>query len=192
MPAALRFGVGGVATCISRFVHPSKPIRDKYLNREKGHKLDNLKIIALQEKVIRRGAPAAKVYIFSHDDFPDQEFYASTRYVHLTQEGPEDGYFAEEGAVVPARRVAVQANAGRMDGVDEVNRGVNIPFARNSNLTADDMAELRRQGITIDDDNDPAPENIPIPELRVDGRSPFIMAVRRYHMSEASHKPAEY
>jgi hypothetical protein len=60
--------------------------------------------------------------------------------------------------------VAVQANAGRTDGVDEVN----IPFARNSNLTADDMAELRRQGITIDDDTDPAPENIPIPELRVE------------------------
>jgi hypothetical protein len=157
--------------CYLSLVHPSKPIRDKYVNREKGHKLENLKIIALQEKVVRRGTAATKVYVFLHDDFPDEEFYACTRYVHLTQEGPEDGYFAEEEAVAAPARVAcqVQANTGRTDDVDEVN----IPFARNSNLAADDMAELWRQRITIDDDNDPVPGNIPIPELRVDRRSHF-------------------
>jgi hypothetical protein len=46
MPRHLRSGVGGVGSCISRFIHPSKPIRDKYLNRPKGHKLENLTIIA--------------------------------------------------------------------------------------------------------------------------------------------------
>jgi hypothetical protein len=30
-----------------------------------------------------------------------------------------------------------------------------------TNLVSEDMAELRRQGIAVDDDNDPAPENIP-------------------------------
>ena len=28
-------------------------------------------------------------------------------------------------------------------------------------LTPDSMADLRRQGIDVDDDNDPAPDNIP-------------------------------
>jgi hypothetical protein len=37
--------------CISRFIHPSKPIQDKYyVNREKGHKLENLKIISLGDR----------------------------------------------------------------------------------------------------------------------------------------------
>jgi hypothetical protein len=55
-----------------------------------------------------------------------------------------------------------QANTGKTDGVDQVN----IPFAQNYNLTAETMAELRRQagqGITIDNNNNPAPANIPIP-----------------------------
>ena len=32
---------------------------------------------------------------------------------------------------------------------------------RTSNLRSEDMAELRHQGISIDDDNDPAPDNVP-------------------------------
>ena len=34
----------------------------------------------------------------------------------------------------------------------------------NLNLTADDMADLRRQGIAFDDNNGPVPENIPTPK----------------------------
>ena len=31
------------------------------------------------------------------------------------------------------------------------------------NLTSEDMADLRRQGIAVNNDNDHAPENIPVP-----------------------------
>ena len=34
----------------------------------------------------------------------------------------------------------------------------------NSNLTADYMIDLRCQGISVDNDNDPAPKNIPVPK----------------------------
>ena len=34
----------------------------------------------------------------------------------------------------------------------------------NLNLTSEDMADLRRQGIAVNDDNEPATENIPVPE----------------------------
>ena len=33
----------------------------------------------------------------------------------------------------------------------------------NLNLTSEDMADLRRQIIYVDDKNDPSPENIPVP-----------------------------
>ena len=32
-----------------------------------------------------------------------------------------------------------------------------LASGQNSNLTSDDMADLRRQGIAVDDENDPAP-----------------------------------
>ena len=39
-----------------------------------------------------------------------------------------------------------------------------LASGRNSNLTSDDMAGLRRQVIAVDEDNDPAPKNIPDPK----------------------------
>jgi hypothetical protein len=161
MPQRLRVGVGGVGSCISRFIHPSKPIRDKYVNRPKGHKLENLTVIAEGLKTVRRGGGPTNVFIFSHGDFPDVEFYAARRYLHITEEGPEDGLFDQEEEVAPvprcrATREEVQARVGGVDSVD-----IPIPVPRNSNLSADDLADLRRQGIAVDDDNDPAPENVP-------------------------------
>ena len=46
--------------------------------------------------------------------------------------------------------------------------GVKILFlpclasGHNSNLTYEDMVDIRRQGISVDKDNDPAPENISV------------------------------
>ena len=34
-------------------------------------------------------------------------------------------------------------------------------LGRNLNLTSADMDDLRRQGIAVDDDNEPSPENVP-------------------------------
>ena len=48
----------------------------------------------------------------------------------------------------------------RSDGA-ESNDSPILLSGRTSNLRSEDMVELRRQGIAIDDDNDPAPENVP-------------------------------
>ena len=63
MTPRLRFGVDGVVSCMSRFTQPSKPIREKYPNRPKYHKLEDLILIAESEISIRRGGGLAKVYI---------------------------------------------------------------------------------------------------------------------------------
>ena len=49
-------------------------------------------------------------------------------------------------------------------------RGVEISYlpclasGHNSNLTSEDMADLQRQGISVNNENDPSPQNIPVTE----------------------------
>ena len=43
-----------------------------------------------------------------------------------------------------------------------------LASGHNSNLTSEDMADLWRQGISVDDNNDPYPGKIPVP-----GNIPF-------------------
>ena len=74
MPKTLCFGKGGLASCISQFIHPIKPMREKYPNRPKTHKLTNLVLIAEDEKKIQRNIGVSNVYTFSYADFEGVEF----------------------------------------------------------------------------------------------------------------------
>ena len=77
MPKTLCFGKWGLASCISQLIHPSKPIRENYLNRPNTHKLEKLVLIAEDEKKIRRNSGVSNVYMFSHADFDGVEFYSA-------------------------------------------------------------------------------------------------------------------
>ena len=48
----------------------------------------------------------------------------------------------------------------RVSGIDALDLS-SLDLVRNSNLISNNMAYLRHQGITVDDDNNPEPENIP-------------------------------
>ena len=74
---------------MSRLIHPSKPIREKYSNRPKTHKLENLVLITEVKNKIRRNSGLSNVHMLSHADFEGVEFYAAGWYVHLTKEGIE-------------------------------------------------------------------------------------------------------
>ena len=82
----------------------------------------------------------------------------------MTEEGEEVFILAE--AVVPsasARGIGTLAvgRNNRTDGAEE-NDAPNLLLGRTLNLRSEEMEELRRQGIYINDDNNPAPENAPI------------------------------
>ena len=79
-------GVGDVAPVMSKFVHPSKPIRDKYANRPKNHKLEGAVLVEEDVKVLRRGADLIPVFVFTHANFSDKKIYAAKQYIHVTQE----------------------------------------------------------------------------------------------------------
>ena len=52
-------------------------------------------------KVVRRGANTIMVFVFTHFDFPDEQFYAAKRYIHVTQEVEEDSLSVLAEAVIP-------------------------------------------------------------------------------------------
>ena len=93
--------------------------------------------------------------------FPNEQFYAAKRYIHVTQEGEEDIFFVLAEAVIPAVRAGAiglltfdQTNCA--DGA-EANDAPILLLGRTSNVRLEDMVELLRQGIDINDDNDPEP-----------------------------------
>ena len=61
MPKTLCFGNMSLAIYILRFIKPSKPIREKYPNHLKTHKLENLVLLAEDEKRIRRNSGVINV-----------------------------------------------------------------------------------------------------------------------------------
>ena len=98
----LRAGVGAVASVMSKYVHPSKSIRDKYPNLPKNHKLQGVVLVEVDAKFVRRGPNAIMVFVFTHFKFTDQQFYAAKQYIHATEEGEEDSLFVLAEAVIPA------------------------------------------------------------------------------------------
>ena len=112
-------------------------------------------------KVVRRGANAIMVFVFTHSDFPDQKLYTAKLYIHVTEEGEENSLFVLAEAVVPAVSdggigpLAVGGN--NRTGGAEANDAPILLSGRMSNLRSEDMVDLCRQGIAINYDNNPSP-----------------------------------
>ena len=52
-------------------MQPSAPIRAKYINQTKDHKMELVDLIRDSVKVVRRGAAVVPVFFFSHPDFDE-------------------------------------------------------------------------------------------------------------------------
>ena len=158
-------GVVAVVLLISKFFHPSKTIFDKYPNRPKNHKLKRVVFVEEDVKFVRQGSNEILVFVFTHADFPNQQFYSAKWYIHVTQEFIEDSPFVLSKAPVTATGAGgIGALAvGRKDRTDdaEANDAPNLLSGCTPNLRLEDMAELFLQGITIDDDKNAEPYNFP-------------------------------
>ena len=83
----------------------------------------------------------------------------------MNKSGEDDSLFVLSESVIPAASnggIDTLSVCGKncTDG-EEANNAPNLLLGCTSNLRLEDMVELCRQGIAIDDDNYPAPENVP-------------------------------
>jgi len=153
-----RRGIGAVAHCLSRDIHPSAPIRAKNPNREKGHTLTNLFITRQADKTVHRGTDPKPCYLFTTEEYPDQAFFAMARYVHVDTKGPAIHLFTPAVPVIPPMQPAEEEDSS--DRMVEGEEG-RVEGFQNGPLLPEHLVELRNAGIKVDDDNKPAPENIP-------------------------------
>ena len=98
----LRSGVGAAASVMSNSVHPINIVRNKHPNRLNKHKFQGVILVEIDVKVVRQGANAILVFVFSHSNFPEHQFHATKRYIHVTKEVEEGRLFILAEDVIPA------------------------------------------------------------------------------------------
>jgi hypothetical protein len=145
-------GTGALVSCKTRFIHPSALFRAEGPTTF-AHETINLVMVGIAEKNVRR--KVQNCYILHHDNFKNEdgsfkELYAVCRNCRIEQEGPAEGFFVDEvEAVVVEDASVVDADVQPVFGADV------IEFRQGDNI-----AVLLRHGIDVDDDNQPAPENV--------------------------------
>ena len=79
---------------MTRYLHPSAYVRDKYPNQDKDWKKNNrTKVIIISQGDKKVNGKEQGVYFMRSEDFPDKQLHAVKKWVEVTQEGPEASIF---------------------------------------------------------------------------------------------------
>ena len=152
-----RVGVGATASCLSHFIHPSAPIREKYPNTYRNESLMNLFITGRQVRLIRIGSKVTEAYLLYHNYFDNVDFYAASQNVTITSEGPSERLFE---ALIRGNDDNNDAADQERDENSEERQVLPLSVSSGRNMTRDNFLELRNAGIVVNDKNEPVPDNI--------------------------------
>ena len=145
----LRHGVGAKISVYKKFLHPRAAVSNKYPNSTKNGVLDNLLVVSQEEKLVLSKRRQVCLTM-RHDDFDNgQILHAVARFCKVTEEGPVESFFD-----LPSANELTNETDVAVEGA-EIN-GHEIPVILN-----EDVSNFRAQGFSVDEDNEPAPENIP-------------------------------
>ena len=153
-PQLCQLGVRAKCSCLSWFMHPSQHIRDKYPNPVSGHCLEGCLTIRQEVKKVSRQDQLC--IIIHHDDFKmaDGEFiklHAIKQYFKVTEEGDPDLFFLDPGE-------AQGQDEAPPDPLPDV-----VGELLNGQSEMSNTLEAFHGIVNIDDNNEPAPENVPAP-----------------------------
>jgi hypothetical protein len=153
-PPKLRHGVGASCSLLLTRLHPAKVVADKFTNLVHGVRLSDLICLREEEKMVSRRLQLC--FVFRHGDFEGKDLHAVRRWSKVEVEGSDTQLFGannnneeevlEEGATEPELQTPIP---------------LEVLHAGNR---AEDIAQVRALGFVVDDDNEPAPENIPVPQ----------------------------
>ncbi len=146
--------LGAGAKCWVLFdkLHPKPSLLAHCPNPEPQKKVDSL-VATRMDTVTRQGQTAI---FFVSKEFPDEELYCALQYCHVIEQGPQDDLFKE---FRPSAVVAASANESEHAGVEQNIDPAVFAFGNR----AEDIDFVRNQGLKVDDNNEPAPENVPLP-----------------------------
>jgi hypothetical protein len=142
----LHHGVGADCTVLTKCIHPSEHVRKKHANLEKGHQT---LVIIVGEETVKVRRKEQKCYTFRSDDYPNTILHAVKRYVNVVTEGTPETFFDQ-----PTDDEANNVGAAAVE-------APNMPLRTNDHN--EDIQAFTVLGAIVDDDNLPAPENVPPP-----------------------------
>ena len=162
---ALPLGKGAVCSVLVKKLIPSWTVAKAIPIAAANQRLENL--VATCHTVITRLGKTYDTIYFTSPSFPGVEIRAARRYVIVMVPGHVDAMWPH---FAPAVRASIVPNLLPVIAPTQTIIGDEIFFAQNR---AKDIARVRAEGFEVDDDNDPAPENVPglfdVPPEVVDG-----------------------
>ena len=144
-------GIGAVGSASARFFHPSNHIREKWPNDHSKKRLSGVLILGQGERVINR--KMQKTYECRIPELDNGVVYHIVRRnlrLDVASPDPSNVFPEEVAAAAPAPRPLDERGSNQNAERTQMNGG--------RGASADEVNELRQQGITVDDE-DPAPEN---------------------------------
>ena len=153
----LRCGIGAQCWVYLKYMHPQKEIREFYKNWTSQDKMRDLLVIGREVRSVR--GKQKMCVLFRHSSFENVTLYCTKQYGgHVVKEGDEAGIFDRVANIqLPIEEPPQQVEEATNDDGDEIPEGIFNLTGANS----EDICHVRNLGFTVDDDNDPAPENIP-------------------------------
>jgi hypothetical protein len=149
---------GASASCFVPFLHPSALIRAKYINDYKDARISDLNVLGREVKTVSR--KPTDCALVQHNEFPGQILHVALKKLHADQEGPESEFWNNDNEGEWG-----QAHEAQQAQQDEEENVMQEAVARHGvNLEEGSIAALHAQGIEVDDDYEPAPENVPAPK----------------------------
>lgn len=160
-----RPGTGARCSVAARYLHPSELIRAKWPgNEHQKERIDNMTLLRFEnnKRIRKKGKPTKVYFLEKLDLFPGQILYCASSNVRIDEEGDARGFFDTiEQPEPPQEQEPPQEEAPEEQ--EEVGTIIPSHLQRAYNFTANDITELRARGITVDDDDEPVEDNVPVP-----------------------------
>ncbi len=147
-----RGGIGAVGSAFARYFHPSQHVRDAHPNEWKTKRFSDVTIVRDGIETVRH--KQQRCY-FCNIPGINQILYIVT--ANFKVEQPPAIVFEAERRPTDAPGEITKANNSIDNRRSLQNVEQNVASGRSTN---EDIIELRRLGIQVDDDNKPAPENV--------------------------------
>ena len=146
--ARLRLGEGARCSCLVKFIRPSKDVAAALVNPEPGRRVEDL--TAVSREATTRGGKTFVAIFFRSSTIPGL-LHAAERWVRVEEQGPLDQLWGELPAVgAPAT----------INSIDKQGEAI-ADFVFHAQNRAVDIVLVQDMGFEDNDDNEPAPENVP-------------------------------
>jgi hypothetical protein len=145
-PPPKLLGEGSICTVLIKKLHPQDIIAEKFPNAIATTRLDDL--VAIKQATGRRrgGRTTKNAIFFTTESIPGVQFWCAKGFVKVKESCDGEKVFR----ATTNRRHAV---------AHDVRENVEVPLT--SYELNEDIARVRELGLMVDDDREPAPENVP-------------------------------